>query len=348
MKRFLIYAYCLIFSVSLYSQGLPNTAFPSLRLIPSARLASLSDGFATSYEPRIDLAISNASLNSPTLHNVAMINYTDYFSAYSCVNAAYARQFPKIGMFLASLQYLNFGSVENYDEFSNYFGPSNRFYDVILNVGWGRALVDSVFSIGANFKYIFSRGDNFWLSGIAVDVSATYTGFPLLISDHATMSLAFRNIGTVLKRDLISDYDKLPFQIDLALYERAKHAPFAYSLIVSNLQKWNLSGVDLNKKTVAATGDTITPNKVSAFFDNAMRHLIPGVEIFPFRNFAFRLSYNYQRRQELKTDARPGAVGISWGVGLKIYKFQIDYARSAWHLAGAPNYISVSANLNDF
>jgi hypothetical protein len=26
----------------------------------------------------------------------------------------------------------------------------------------------------------------------------------------------------------------------------------------------------------------------------------------------------------------------------------VDYARSAWHLAGAPNYVSVSANLSDF
>jgi hypothetical protein len=319
--------------------------FSSLRLDPSARLGSLGNGFATSYESKIDLAISNASLISPTLHNTALINYTDYFSAYSNVSATYVRELPKFGTFLTSLQYVNFGSADAYDEFRNYLGQTSAFYDLALNVGWGKALVDSVFSIGANFKYIFSRGENFWMNGIAVDVSGTYTNFEKRLG----ISLAFRNIGTVLKNNFVSDYENLPFQIDLAVYQRMKHAPFAYSIIVSNLQKWNISGVDLNEETIDPTTEKVTkPDKFSTFADNAMRHFIPGIEILPFRNFAFRMSYNYHRRQELKTDTRPGFVGFSWGVGLKIYKFQVDYARSAWHLAGAPNYISVSANLNDF
>jgi hypothetical protein len=345
MKRFLIFGYMMIFSGFLYSQGIPNTVFTSLRKDPSARLGSLGSEFSTFYESKIDLAITNASLISPTLHHVAMLNYTDYFSAYSNINAVYARQFPKLGMFLTSLQFMNFGSDEAYDEFGNHLGQVNTFYDLALNVGWGRALVDSVFTIGGNFKYIFSRGDNFWLNGIAVDVSGTYTN----LEKHLSVSLAFRNIGTVLKNNFISNYESLPFQIDLAAYQRMKHAPFAYSIIISNLQKWNLSGVDLNEKTTDPnTGEITTPNKFSTFADNAMRHVIPAIEIFPFRNFAFRMSYNYHRRQELKADTRPGFVGFSWGFGLKIYKFQVDYARSAWHWAGAPNYISVSVNLNDF
>jgi len=344
MKRFWIYGYALILSGSLYSQGLPNTVFSSLKLDPSARLASMGSAFGTHYEPNINLALSNASLISPSLHNFGMVHYAGYFSAYSNVQVAYARKLPNVGMFLASVQFLNFGSVDAYDIFGNYLGPSNRFYDAVLNIGWGRALVDSVFSIGANAKYIFSRGENFWLHGLAVDVSGTYTNF----ENRLAVSLAFRNIGTVLKSDFISNYDRLPFQIDLAVYQRMKHAPFAYSIVFSNLQRWNLSGVDLNEKTIGPAGDTITPNKLSAFADNAMRHVIPGIEILPVRNFAIRLSYNYHRRQELKNNIRPGFVGFSWGVGMRIYKFQVDYARSAYNLAGAPNFISISANLSDF
>jgi hypothetical protein len=306
----------------------------------------LGTGFSTFYESKIDLAVSNASLILPELHNVAMLNYSDYFSAFSLINFAYARNLPKVGMFLASLQYMNYGSVQAYDIYGNHLGQSDMFYDFALNVGWGKALIDSVFSIGANFKYVFSRGQNFSLNGMAVDVSGTYTNMD--IEKGLAVSLAFRNIGTVLKTDMLSNYEKMPFQIDLASYLRLENAPFAFSLVLSNLQKWNLSGIDLNEKTVNATGDTTTPNKVSAFADNAMRHVIPGIEFFPFRNMAFRLSYNYHRRQEMKNVIRPGFIGFAWGVGVKIQKFQVDYARSAFHLAGAPNFISVSANLSDF
>ncbi|MDR1951767.1 MAG: type IX secretion system protein PorQ [Bacteroidales bacterium] len=345
MKRFIIYGYVLILSGSLYSQGHSNAVFPALTLHSSARLASLGSNFATFHEADINTAISNASLISPVLNNSAMLHYADYFSAYANVQTAYIRDLSKVGTFLASIQYLNYGLVEAYDEYGNYLGPSNLLYNFIANVGWGRSLVDSVFSIGANFKYIFCRGTNFWSNGIAVDVSGSYMN----IEKNLAVSFAARNIGTALKRDFISDYDNLPFQIDLAIYQRMQHAPFAYSLVFSNLQKWNLSGIDLNEKTIdPVTGEITTPNKLSAIADNAMRHFIPAVEIFPFKNFSFRLSYNYHRRQELKTVTRPGFVGFSWGLGVKIYKLQIDYARSTYHLAGAPNFITISANLSDF
>ena len=345
MKQFWIYSITLFLSGSLYSQGVSNAAFPSLGLDNSARLASMGTPFSTFYEPKIDVATSNASLISPALHNAGMVHYASYFSAYSNVQAAYARELKKVGMFMLSMQYLNFGFVDACDPFGDCSGQSGLKYDFVANLGWGRVLVDSVFSIGANFKYIFSRGENFWEHGIAGDVSATYMD----MDKRLAVSLALRNIGIVLKSDMFSDYQRLPFQIDLALYQRVKHAPFGYSIVLSNLQKWNLSGVDLKEETIDPnTGEITTPNKFSAFADNAMRHIIFGGELFLFRNFAFRMSYNYHRRQEFKIATRPGFVGFSWGVGTKIYKFQVDYARSAWSLAGAPNYFSITANLSDF
>jgi hypothetical protein len=307
-------------------------------------LASLGGNFATYWEPDISIAISNPSLILPALNNHAILHYADYFSAFSNVEAAYGKDFQKIGMFLASMQYVKIGSVESFDQYANYLGPSNPYYDFMLNLGWGKALVDSVFSIGANFRYIFSQGENFSLNGIAVDVSGTYTNAEKRLS----ASFAFRNIGTVLTKDLISDYQKLPFEITAAVYQRMQHAPFAYSITFTNLQKWNLSGTDVNEKIINTMGDTTSVNKFSTFADNALRHVVPAVEILPFKNFAFRLSYNYHKRQELKNIARPGSVGFSWGVGLKIYKIQVDYSRQAYHLAGAPNFFTISANLSEF
>lgn len=341
MKRSLSYILVLLFSGLLYSQSGSNTAFPSLTLNPSARLAGLGTNFATTYLPDIDFAISNSSLLTKELDHCALLNYTDYFSAYSNIYAAYARSFAP-GMFLASLQYLNYGDIEEYDELGIYQGTSRRAYDMVLNIGWGKAL-DSVFRIGANAKYVFSRLENHSLNGIAVDVSASY------VQNNRSFSIAARNIGTALQRDLITNYEKMPFEIQFAYYQRLTHAPFAFSLVATNLQKWNLSGVDMSEeKTDPTTGEVTKVNKLSAIADNFMRHFVPGIEFFPFKNFSLRLGYNYHRRKEMLVESRPALVGFSWGVSAKIYKFYVDYARSIHHLAGAPNYISISTNINDF
>jgi hypothetical protein len=50
----------------------------------------------------------------------------------------------------------------------------------------------------------------------------------------------------------------------------------------------------------------------------------------------------------MKVVSRPGTVGFSWGIGLKVSKFSFSYSRAAYSLAGSPNFISVSTNLGDW
>ena len=78
-----------------------------------------------------------------------------------------------------------------------------------------------------------------------------------------------------------------------------------------------------------------------------MRHLIFGVEIFPSPNFILRAGYNYQRRQELKYDEKLSAVGFSFGFGIRIKRFTLDYGIAQYHLAGSSNLFSLAINLND-
>jgi len=50
----------------------------------------------------------------------------------------------------------------------------------------------------------------------------------------------------------------------------------------------------------------------------------------------------------MKVTTKPGTVGFSWGIGIRISKFHFSYARSAYHLVGSPNYITLTTNLSDF
>ncbi|OPZ98835.1 MAG: hypothetical protein BWY70_01135 [Bacteroidetes bacterium ADurb.Bin408] len=50
----------------------------------------------------------------------------------------------------------------------------------------------------------------------------------------------------------------------------------------------------------------------------------------------------------MRVPSHVSTVGLSWGVALKVSKFKLGYARSAYHLAGSPNHITLSTNLGDF
>ena len=65
------------------------------------------------------------------------------------------------------------------------------------------------------------------------------------------------------------------------------------------------------------------------------------------KNLNLRLGYNYGMRQNMKTPTKKGAVGFSYGVGIKIYKFNISYSRSEMHVHGSPNFITITTNLCD-
>jgi hypothetical protein len=60
------------------------------------------------------------------------------------------------------------------------------------------------------------------------------------------------------------------------------------------------------------------------------------------QNLNIRLAYNYRRRQELKLEDRPGTAGLSYGIGLKVSKFNLSYGRAIYHRSGPSNHISVT------
>ena len=79
-----------------------------------------------------------------------------------------------------------------------------------------------------------------------------------------------------------------------------------------------------------------------------MRHLVLGLEFIPSKNLSFRFGYNYKRQKELSIPDKVGSAGFSWGFGLKVYKFHIDYGRARYHLAAVTNHFTVTINLDEF
>ena len=66
------------------------------------------------------------------------------------------------------------------------------------------------------------------------------------------------------------------------------------------------------------------------------------------KSLFIRGGFNFQRRQDMMVSTRPAMVGFSWGLGFRISKFQLNYSRATYHLAGASNIFSFSTNLSSF
>lgn len=322
-----------------------NSTYRFLNLPNSPRVAALGGNFIAVADNDLSVGLNNPSMISPDMHNGISLNYVDYFSDINYGFASYSRTFDKAGSFAATVQYLNYGTFNYADETGILDENAGEFSgnELAMVIGWGRRL-DSLFSIGANFKAISSSLETYNSFGLAVDVAGSYharSGF--------TASLVARNIGSQLSTYTPGNNEPLPFEIQLGLSKRLKHLPFRYSILFTNLQKWDLTYNDPNDEEVDPfTGEVKEKSKAGEFADKAFRHVVIGGEFVPSKNFSFRLGYNYQRRQEMKIDSKHGTVGFSWGFGFRVSKFNFNYARSAYHLTGSPNMLSIAFNLSDF
>jgi hypothetical protein len=155
-------------------------------------------------------------------------------------------------------------------------------------------------------------------------------------------------IGSQIVPYSSGNYEPVSFEIVAGITQRLRYAPLSFSITAHQLQKPDLT---YTVKTDNNSGNTISQNEKKSTIDKVsdqfMRHIIVGAEFNPIKNFFIRAGYNYQRRKEMTISAKTGMIGFSYGFGIKISKFVIDYGRATYHLAGASNHFSVSLNLDE-
>jgi len=332
---------CLIFSLQASAQSGGTTTYKFLNLTNSARIAALGGNFLTIRDHDLSLALANPSLISSEMNHSLSLNFIDHFAGTSTGFASYGFNLSKLGNFAATMQYYSFGKSDITNEYGENLGQFNA-GEYAFNLGWGRML-DSVFSIGANFKMIYSGLETYNSLGMAVDVAGSY-----IPNETFCASILFRNIGRQLTAYTSAGVEPLPFEIQAGISKKLAHVPFRYSVLLQHLEKWDLGYTDPNAPVDPFTGEVEKESGVDAFAQNVMRHIIIGGEFIPAKFLSIRVGYNYLRRQEMKVVSRPGTVGFSWGIGLKVSKFNFSYSRAAYHLTGSPNFITVGTNLGDW
>ncbi len=336
---FLLYSSSCCF---LNAQSGGNHAYEFLNLSVPARVASLGGSLISVKDNDLNLAIQNPSLLDSSMHNSLSISYVDYFTDIQYGYVSYSRTYKKIGSFSAGMQFLDYGdftSASVTGEITGQFTAS----DYALNLGYSRPL-DSMFSIGATVKTIYSTLVAYTSIGNAIDIGSIYNNKKRLLS----AALVVKNLGKSWKTYYIG-HEPLPFEIQLGVSKKIAHAPFRVNLTLTHLEKWDLTFVDPAISTVdPITGATIEKSKFSKTADKLARHAVVGGEVLISKNFHLRFGYNYLRRQELKLASRSGIAGFSFGFGLKVYKFHLSYGYAKYNVAGGPNHFTISTNFSDF
>ncbi len=343
--RLVLFSLSFLFPLMNFAQSESGTTYAFLNLPYSARSIALGSNFLSINDGDMNLAIENPSLINANMNNEIHLNFVEYFSDINYGSVSYGKRFEKLGTFVASLQFIDYGEFAYAMETGELYGTFSA-GDYAASIGWSRAL-DSTFFIGANLKTLYSSYESYNSFGVAVDVAATYW----LADRKLSTSIVFRNIGTQIKPYTPNSREPLPFEIQAAFSKELAHLPLRFSLVLSNLQKWDLLYTDVfSQQTAALSGTDVPAEKagIDKFADNLMRHITVGAEIKPVKSLSLRLGYNYLKRKEMTIPSRLSTVGFSWGFGIHIYKFQIDYARNAQHLSTSPNYISISTNLGQF
>jgi hypothetical protein len=339
-NRFYLLTIFIFLSGLSFSQIGGNHAYEFLNLTNSARIGSIGDNFLVSKDNDLNLALADPALITPNMNNNFSLSFVDYFTDINYGYAMYSKTFRTIGSFTGAVQFIDYGKF-TYADITGQTSGTFTASEYALNIGWGREL-DSSFSIGANLKTILSSLESYHSTGVAVDVAGAYHSK----NSNFTASLLFRNIGRQITTYYAGHTEPLPFEIDAGISKRLKYVPFRYFVNYNHIEKWDLTYVDPNNpdNIDPYTGEPKAKSGIADFGDKLMRHFVVGGEISPFKNLSLRLGYNYQRRQELKIQEKAGMVGFSWGVSIRVSKFEISYARATYSLAGAPNYFTFTFN----
>ena len=100
------------------------------------------------------------------------------------------------------------------------------------------------------------------------------------------------------------------------------------------------------EKQYDLSGNEIKPK--SNFADNLFRHIVFAGEFILSKSFHLRVGYNHQRRQELRAENKAGLAGFSFGGGIQLFQFNLDYAYSNYHAVGGTNSFTLSTSIERF
>ena len=232
------------------------------------------------------------------------------------------------------LTYYDYGKIDETDVSGNIFGqitPS----DWVMQLSASRSYRVK-WNYGASVKFISSNYGIYRSNGIAIDAAVLFTD----TTNQVSASLLVKNMGYQLKKYAGTEAEELPFDLQVGITKKLKHAPMSFSLTAHHLHQFDIRYNDtlFNNEIFGAPGN----GKFT--LDKLFRHFVLAAQVFPAKQLEVTVGYNHLRRQELNiNNTTNGLNGFSVGVGLIVKKLQVRYART--HYQNNTGYDQIGLNL---
>lgn len=327
-------------STGVFAQLGGNSTYSFLNATTAARPSALAQASIANVEGDIQFTWLNPALLREEHRKQIGMSYVSIPGGVNAAEAAYGFGYGEKHNVMVGFRYMDYGTFSGFDEAGNATGDF-RASDQLLNAGYSYSL-DSNWQFGGSFKLINSIYEQYTSFGTALDLAAIYQ----LPESRFSFAFVARNIGTQLTT-YAGEYESLPFEMQLAVSNKFEHLPFRWTVQLENLQRWDLTYYDPN----AVTRDPITGDETydePNFGDMLLRHISVSGDLSLGRRLNFQIGYSFRRRAEMVIPSRRTSAGLTFGIGLRLSKFQLSYGNRYVHVSGRMHHIGVSVDLNDF
>jgi hypothetical protein len=284
-----------------------------LRLDASARIAAMGGSFVSMKDDPNVIFYNPASLATMTLPQISF-SYLDHLMDVNAGTASFAQPVEGIGSIGAGITYIDYGSFAGTDASGNTTGTFSA-QELALVAGIATAVEENTY-IGGNIKYIYSSISEYRSSAIAIDAGVLYE----IPSQNITLGASILSLGKQLKTyDGVQE--SLPLDFTIGITKKPEHLP-AY--------------INLNFHKLNQTVDK---------FSDRFRSFTIGIEFLASTSLRLRAGYNNEQNKDLATGTNAGLSGFSFGAGLLVRSYRIDYAYSSYGKIGGLNRFSIAINL---
>ncbi|MFA6235278.1 MAG: type IX secretion system protein PorQ, partial [Bacteroidota bacterium] len=288
------------------------TAYDFLRLPMNARAAALGNTSLTVHND-VTALFSNPGALSTLEAPEASIGFVKHLLDVNAGYAVYGQQWEDLGWFSAGIVYLDYGSMEETDKFSNRTGKEFGASDLALSLGYGNMLGNLHY--GAAVKIIHSAIEEYSSTALALDAGVSYA----IPDQQMVLAASVQNAGTQLST-FGTDDESLPLDVRIGVGKKLEHLPLN---IMVNFHKLNESSEDL--------------------FDRFSNYSIGG-EFDLSESLKARIGYYNEMRRELKIGTSAKLAGFSGGFGLKVATYFVDYAYTSFGEIGSMHRFSLSTS----
>ena len=324
-----------------------QTTYEFMNLAASPRISALGGQVISVMDDDVALAYHTPSLLNEQMHQSLTFNQGFHVAGIKFGYFGYGHHVEKWKTtFHGGIQYTSYGTFDTTDDHGDVLGTFKA-KEFAITTGaayhWQERL-----TIGANLKLITSSFESYHSLGLSTDLSVTYSD----TSKRFTATLLAKNLGAQLSTYGEGNRERIPFEMQAGISKQLKSLPFRFSVVYRYFDKWNILYDDPNAEDqILFLGEEPQErSQASILFDNLFRHFVFSGEFLLGRkeNLRLRFGYSHLRQMEMTIQNYRGFSGFSFGFGLKVKTFRLDYGRSNFHLGQKVNHIGVSTNFGDY